>query len=101
MLDDVEDPENYFSRRKPWAMDYDFSLSNLGRLSMKNSYGKYEIKSIFGPVFSAIRGERVIAVNTHNNKMHFTYIYDKDCFDHKRGIKIKENALKTLQEIIK
>jgi len=100
LLDEINDPEDFFSKRKSMPMDYDFSLSNLGRLTLNLNEIKYKIKSIYGPIFSAVRGERVIAVNTYNDKMHFTFIYDKDCFDHQIGLKIKNKALYYLKNII-
>jgi NRPS condensation-like uncharacterized protein len=87
-LDGIEDPELYYANRPAPVMDYDVSLSNLGRVTMQETYGDYAVEKLFGPVFSAIRGERVIGVNTFGGRMFFTCIYDKDCFDHSTGSRI-------------
>jgi NRPS condensation-like uncharacterized protein len=97
-LKDMKDPELYYANRPTPPMDYDVSLSNLGRVHMQKTYGNLEIDTLYGPIFSAIRGERVIGVNTFRDRMFFTCIYDQDCFDHAAGTRIIEQVKKTLRE---
>jgi len=98
-LEDIKDPELYYANRPTPPMDYDVSLSNLGRVQIQKNYGSYEIEKLYGPIFSAIRGERVIGINTFRGRMFFTCIYDKDCFDHNAGNRIIEHALSMFHEI--
>jgi len=98
-LDGIADPELYYANRPNPAMDYDVSLSNLGKVAMQETYGNYTVEKLYGPVFSAIRGERVIGVNTFAGRMFFTCIYDKDCFDHSAGSRIMERIQKMFREI--
>ncbi len=98
-LDGIEDPELFFSNREDEPFNYDFSLSNLGRVQMQKKYGNYEIEEIYGPIFSAIRGEIVISANTHQGRMFFTCIYDKDCFDYTAGSAIMQTALNIFKDI--
>ena len=100
-FDDVTDPEAMMSEYKPDPLDYDFSLSNLGRIDLAPSYGELVIQSIYGPTFTAIHGEQVIGLNTHNNIMRFTYIYDKALFPEQTGNRIWERAFALLSEVIK
>ncbi|MBN1797357.1 MAG: hypothetical protein JW822_02190 [Spirochaetales bacterium] len=99
-FDDVADPEAMMCEFKPDPLDYDFSLSNLGRIDLEASYGEWEIESIYGPTFTAINGEQVIGLNTHNGFMRFTYIYDKDIFPEQTGRRIWKRAFELLLELI-
>ncbi|OGD37971.1 hypothetical protein A2V94_04630 [Candidatus Atribacteria bacterium RBG_16_35_8] len=98
-LEGIEDPELFFSNRPDQPMNYDFSLSNLGRIQIQKKYGQYEIEKIYGPIFSAIRGEKVISVNTHQGRMFFTCIYDKNCFDTRIGRTLIRRALDKIKDI--
>jgi NRPS condensation-like uncharacterized protein len=98
--DDVSDPEALMCEFKPDPLDYDFSLSNLGKIDLAPRYGEWEILSIFGPTFSAVNGEQVIGLNTHNGIMRFTYIYDKALFPEQTGNIIWETAFARLHEFL-
>jgi NRPS condensation-like uncharacterized protein len=93
LLKSIEDPELFFANRPGIPMDYDFSLSNLGVIRMQKKYGRYEIEKVYGPIFSAIKGEKVIGVATHQGRMFFIFIYDGDCFGYDTGRGIVERAL--------
>jgi NRPS condensation-like uncharacterized protein len=99
-FDDVADPEAMMSEFEPDPLDYDFSLSNLGRIDLEASYGEWGIESIYGPTFTAINGEQVIGLNTHNGVMRFTYTYDKALFPLKTGNRIWNRAFELLFEVI-
>ncbi len=99
MLDDIKDPESFFSKRQSMPMNYDFSFSNLGVIQMQKKYGKYEIEEVYGPIFSAIKKERVIGLNTHQGRMFFTCIYDKRDFDHSTGRRIIKRVLGSFRDI--
>jgi NRPS condensation-like uncharacterized protein len=99
-FDDVSDPEAMMCEFKPDPLDYDFSLSNLGRIDLAPRYGEWEIRSIFGPTFSAVHGEQVIGLNTHDGIMRFTYIYDKALFPEQTGAEIWESAFSRLRELL-
>jgi NRPS condensation-like uncharacterized protein len=101
MLEGVKDPELMFSKRHGMPMNYDFSFSNLGVIQMQKKYGKYEAEEVYGPIFSAIRNERVIGLTTHQGKMFFNCIYDKNGFDHIVGSRIIKRILDSFQDIFK
>ncbi len=99
MLEGVKDPELMFSKREGMPMDYDFSFSNLGVIQMQKKYGKYEVEEVYGPIFSAIKNERVIGLTTHQGRMFFTCIYDKNGFDHTVGSRIINRILDSFRNI--
>ncbi|MFP4681348.1 MAG: phthiocerol/phthiodiolone dimycocerosyl transferase family protein [Chitinispirillaceae bacterium] len=79
MLQEIEDPESFwYSSPRHDSMDYDFSLSNLGRINIHDK--KERLLELHGPVFSAVDGERIFGVNTTNGRMAVTMIYDSNCF---------------------
>ena len=89
-LDGITDPELFYENRKEGGtpMNYDFSFSNLGRVGLESKYGEYYLKEIYGPVFSAAKGERVIGAITFADRLFMTLIYDSACFDHPTGKRI-------------
>lgn len=97
-LKNVEDPELFYANRTNEPINYDFSLSNLGRIQMQKQYGNYSIEEIYGPIFSAIKGEVVFSVTTHQGKMFFTCIYDRECFDYTAGSSIIQKAMDIFNE---
>lgn len=86
-LEGVQDPERLYESRTdgPMKMDYDFSFSNVGRLDWLLSGSDIRIQEIHGPVFSALRGERVIGALTFNGRLCMTMIYDPDNFNDELG----------------
>jgi NRPS condensation-like uncharacterized protein len=100
MLEGVKDPELMFSKRHGMPMNYDFSFSNLGVIQMQKKYGKYEIMEVYGPIFSAIRNERVIGLTTYQGRMFFTCIYDKNGFDHTVGSRIIKRIMDSFRDIL-
>jgi hypothetical protein len=60
----------------PWpvAMDYDVSISNLGRLDLPERYGDLVLESVYAPTFNASRpGHRVLGVSTFAGRMRCTF----------------------------
>jgi hypothetical protein len=90
LLEGVKDPEEFYANRKSGGspMYYDFSFSNLGRVSLRKTYGKFVLEELYGPTFSATKGERVIGALTLDGELFMTLIYDAACFDHETGKKI-------------
>ena len=90
ILEGIDDPEVYYDSREKNGPDmkYDFSFSNLGRIDLERKYGDLELSQVFGPIFSATRGEKVIGALTLQGKLHMTMIYDSDCFSRETGDRI-------------
>lgn len=100
LLDGVEDPEEYFANReKHPSSSYDFSFSNLGRIEMAARYGDLSIGEVFGPTFSATRGERVIGALTFDGRLHMNMIYDSNCFEPAIGARIWNRIVKRISSV--
>lgn len=99
LLEGIDDPEEFYDNRKKGGapMNYDFSFSNLGRINMERANGKLTLEELYGPTFSATKGERVIGALTCNGELFMTLIYDAACFNHERGGRIWGN----IQEAIR
>ncbi|KMQ49819.1 hypothetical protein CHISP_3283 [Chitinispirillum alkaliphilum] len=81
MLKGVSDPEAlFYSRKEEAGVDYDFSLSNVGVIKFDDSENKSRILECHGPIFSAQDGEIVIGVNTAEERLSLTMIFEKDRF---------------------
>ncbi|NLT11038.1 MAG: hypothetical protein GXY06_01280 [Clostridiaceae bacterium] len=82
LLEGIDYPEEYYaSRDSVDTMDYDFSFSNLGRVDIAEEYGPYHVDDVFGPTFSATKGERVIGAMTCHGRLFINMVYDSGCFD--------------------
>ena len=86
-LTGVKDPEAFYDSRTESGpgMNYDFSFSNIGRVDIARQYNDLTVEELYGPTFSATKGERVIGVLTQQGRLSLTMIYDAECFDHDRG----------------
>lgn len=100
LLEGVDDPEEYFANREGRATEeYDFSFSNLGRIEMAPKYGDLVVEEIFGPTFSATRGERVIGALTFNGRLFMNMIYDSNCFDPATGERVWEAIVERVSSV--
>jgi hypothetical protein len=59
---------------RPWVIDYDVSISNLGRIDVPEQYGALRLESIYAPIFPATGPEhRILGVSTFAGQMRFTF----------------------------
>jgi hypothetical protein len=59
---------------RPWVIEYDLSISNLGRVEIPSTYGDLTIESIYTPMFPATGPtHRIMGVNTFGGQMRCTY----------------------------
>jgi hypothetical protein len=82
----------------PAWYNYDFSLSNIGLLDFPSAPGKLAWKALYGPTFSAVNREKVIAVNTFGGRVHFTFICDSVYFEPAKAEEIIALAVRYLKE---
>ena len=85
---------------RPDHADYDFSLSNIGRLDLTEQYGRFQLKSIYGPTFSATVDENVIGVCTVNGRLSFTFIHKPEFIETAVVETIIANALQTVGKAV-
>jgi len=58
-----------------FTVDYDLSISNVGRLDWPTAYGKLEFLGLHAPIFNVNQaGHRVMGANTSAGRLHLTYI---------------------------
>lgn len=81
-------------------VDYDLSLSNIGRLDFPVTYGPLRLESLYGPTFSATPGDRVVGVNTVGGRMHFTFVFRDVTLDASTGEQVKDLAMQRLGEAV-
>ena len=85
---------------RPDHADYDFSLSNIGRLDLAEQYGRFQLKSFYGPTFSATVDENVIGVCTVNGRLSFTFIHRPKFLETAVVETIIANALQTVGKAV-
>lgn len=62
------------TRRTPWQIDYDLSISNLGRIEIPAEYGDFRLESIYGPIFPATGAEhRILGISTFGGRLRGTF----------------------------
>lgn len=85
---------------KTYSVDFEFSLSNLGRVDLQKRYGSLELTSIFGPTFSAEENEIVIGVLTFDDELYFNLISNNRNIDLDMIDKIKQSSMELLLQAI-
>ena len=85
---------------RPEHVDYDLSLSNIGRLDFPEQYGRFQLRSLYGPTFSAVMDENVAGVCTVNGRLAFTFIHKLKYMDAAVAETIISNALESLGEAV-
>ncbi|MDD4096497.1 MAG: hypothetical protein PHP22_09690 [Oscillospiraceae bacterium] len=100
LLDGVDDPEEFYANREGHTIEeYDFSFSNLGRIEMASQYGDLAVTDVYGPTFSATRGERVIGALTFDGRLFMNMIYDSNCFEPAMGQRIWERIVARVSSV--
>ncbi|MBN1888989.1 MAG: hypothetical protein JW850_13425 [Thermoflexales bacterium] len=59
--------------RKP--IDYDFSISNLGRLNWPSQFGTLEVQAVYGPAVNTSEQEKTVGIITFAGQMTFTFTF--------------------------
>lgn len=58
----------------PWVINYDVSISNMGRVNIPVQYGERRLESIYGPVFPATGPDHLIlGISTFDGVMRCTW----------------------------
>jgi hypothetical protein len=57
-----------------YTMDYDLSISNLGRVDLPSQYGDLQLEAIFAPTMNVMMdGHRILGVTTFAGRMNCTF----------------------------
>ena len=71
---------------------YDFSITNLGRVDLPVSNGKFEVEAFYNMVNTS-EHERTICVNTFNGQLTYSYLF--------RESKMNYSAAQSLMDLVK
>jgi hypothetical protein len=78
-------------------INYDLSISNLGRLTIPDRYGQLRLEAILGPTVCGIPEEIVLGVNTFRDQMQFNLIYTHLKLTEDQAHEIKISAMQALE----
>lgn len=80
------------------GIEYDLSISNLGRLDFPIQYGSLQLEALYGPTIGCNPEEVVLGVITIGDKMHFTMAFTDMTITLIQAEEIKEKAMKYLAD---
>jgi hypothetical protein len=80
------------------AVEYDLSISNLGRLDFPIQYGPLRLEALYGPTIGCNPEEVVLGVISIGDKMHFTMASTDMAITLIQAEEIKEKAMKYLAD---
>ncbi len=90
---DAADMFDYFSQK---PVDYDFSISNLGRLDWPDRFGNYQVQAVYGPAVNTTVGEKTVGVVTHHGCIAFTFTLRDFVLDPQAARELMDLALENL-----
>jgi NRPS condensation-like uncharacterized protein len=80
------------------GVEYDLSISNLGRLDIPTHYGALSLEAFYGPVIGTNPEEITLGVITVGGKMHFTMTFTDMKLTLVQAEEIKEIAMRHLAD---
>jgi hypothetical protein len=80
------------------GVEYDLSISNLGRLDFPVQYGALKLEALYGPSIGCNAEEIVLGVVTVGGKMHFTMAFTDMTMTLPQAEQIKAKAMKWLAD---
>jgi hypothetical protein len=75
------------------GVEYDLSITNLGRLDFPLQYGSLQLEALYGPSISGIPEEIVLGVATIGGIMRFTLVFTSLKLSISQAEQIKEKAM--------
>ena len=81
-------------------VEYDLSVSNLGRLEIPVRCGPYQIEVIHGPLVNGTRHEQVLGVTTIAGRMSMTFVYRSPTMHATVAEQIVDGAMQRLGEAV-
>lgn len=98
VLDNFIDNIKKIDFASTYEVDFEYSLSNLGRIDLPATFGNLRLKAVFAPTFSAGINERVIGALTFDHKLFINYVTRcNNLVEAEKGLSL----LKRMKEIIK
>lgn len=90
------DPQAFASYETFAKVDYDLSITNLGRLDFPLRYGPLQLDVMYGPLLVAYKDEKVLGVSTVDGKMTCTLAFADFAMDVATAGQIKGRAMRHL-----
>jgi NRPS condensation-like uncharacterized protein len=90
---DVAQVTSEFSRK---PIDYDFSISNLGRLNWPSHFGTLEVQAVYGPAVNTSEQEKTVGIITFAGQMTFTFTFRDFVIDAETAKQLLALALRQL-----
>ena len=87
-------PMNFASQ----PINYDFSITNLGRLDFPVRYGPLRLEAMYGPAVNTSEQERTVGVTTIGGRMAFTLAFRDFVLDPAAAEQLKARAMARLGE---
>jgi hypothetical protein len=85
----------------PWEMNYDVSITNLGRLNFPTEYGDLRLEALYGPLVNALEKETILGVVTVGGQMTLTWVGRHKTLDPVEAEAIQAIALDCLEEAVR
>lgn len=81
-------------------VDYDFSISNLGRLPLLTQSGDLKLEAVYGPIVNTSEREMTIGVSTACNRLTMTLTYRDFVLDPVEAEKMADKTLEILTQVM-
>ncbi|MGZ4384415.1 MAG: phthiocerol/phthiodiolone dimycocerosyl transferase family protein [Gaiellaceae bacterium] len=81
-------------------VDYDFSITNLGRLDLPTEYGSIRLGSVRGPLVNASPLERTVGICTLDGRMSMTLLFRESLLSPEAGRELLEDVLARLRRAV-
>lgn len=77
-------------------VNYDFSITNLGRIPIPEHNGKLNVQAFYGPLVNSSPYERTVGVSTLAGQASFSFLFRKSMMDPASGQALMDRAVKIL-----
>ena len=79
-------------------VDYDLSVSNLGRLTIPANYGPFRLEEIYGPLVNGMQSESVVGISTLSDRMTFTFVTRHCLMELKMAEQIRDLVIQQIKD---
>lgn len=76
--------------------DYDYSITNLGRLDFPAQYGPLHVEAFYGPLVNSGELERTVGVNTFDGRLTYALLFRRSTMEPEWARKLMQCALEKL-----
>ena len=89
-------------KKMKWdRISYGYSITNVGKINIPVSYGKFQLESVYGSLFYSDVNEKTVGVITVSGKLTYLLSYNEDNLDKDCAQKIKNRFNQYIAEALK